>query len=86
MLNLTVNTNNQITNTGFTYDAAGNMTNDTVRTPLFNPIASTWFMIVPCLATPTSGNNLVPTFAETIERVEPTSTAENNPHSSQNQA
>ena len=28
MLNLGVNTNNQITNTGFAYDAAGNMTND----------------------------------------------------------
>src|SRR5579872_3979009 len=27
-LNVTVNNNNQITNTGFTYDAAGNLTND----------------------------------------------------------
>ncbi len=28
MLSLSANTNNQITNTGFTYDAAGNLTND----------------------------------------------------------
>jgi uncharacterized protein RhaS with RHS repeats len=28
MLNVTVNTNNQITNPGFAYDAAGNLTND----------------------------------------------------------
>ena len=36
MLNLGVNANNQITNTGFAYDAAGNMTNDGTNTYAFD--------------------------------------------------
>jgi RHS repeat-associated protein len=36
MLSLSVNTNNQVTNTGFSYDAAGDVTNDGVYTCTWN--------------------------------------------------